>query len=235
MRTIGLIGGMSWESSAVYYDLINKKVRELLGGFHSCKSIMVTVDFAEVEVLQHRDEWEALDKMMVASARQLEAAGADIVVLCTNTMHLCSPAIIKSISIPFLHIAEATGLEIVKKNLSKVGLLGTRFTMEKDFYKEYIYSHFGVEVIIPPPEEMEQVHRIIYQELVHGKFKDSSREIYKKIIHNLEARGAQGVILGCTEIPLLISGSDVAIPTFDTTTIHAEKAVEWALSERTGP
>lgn len=231
MKTIGLIGGMSWESSAVYYDLINKKVRELLGGFHSCKSIMVTVDFEEIVPLQHKDDWKSLDKMMADSAKQLEAAGADFVVLCTNTMHLCSQAIVENISIPFLHIAEATGLEIVKKNLKKVGLLGTKFTMEKDFYKEYIFTHFGVEVSIPPEEEMDQVHKIIYQELVHGKFKDDSRNIYKKIIHNLKRRGAEGVILGCTEIPLLISDSDVNIPCFDTTTIHAEKAVEWAIEE----
>ena len=230
MKTIGLIGGMSWESSAVYYDLINKKVREMLGGFHSCKSIMVTVDFAEIEKLQHQDEWEALDKMMVASAKQLELAGADIVVLCTNTMHLCSPAIKKNITIPFLHIAEATGMEIVKKNIKKVALLGTKFTMEKDFYKEFLQTNFGIEVIIPTQEEREQIHRIIYQELVHGQFKNNSRESYKQIIGNLEQRGAEGVILGCTEIPLLISESDVNIPTFDTTTIHAEKAVEWALA-----
>lgn len=222
---------MSWESSAVYYDLVNKKVREMLGGFHSCKNIMVTVDFAEIEVLQHQGEWKALDAMMVTSAKQLEAAGADIVVLCTNTMHLCSQAIIDNISIPFLHIAEATGLAIREKGLNKVALLGTRFTMEKDFYKAYIFDNFNIEVIIPGLDEIEEVHRIIYQELVHGKFRDDSREIYKRIIGSLEQRGAQGVILGCTEIPLLISASDVNIPTFDTTTIHAKKAVEWALQD----
>lgn len=231
MKTIGLIGGMSWESSAVYYDLVNKKVRELLGGFHSCKNIMVTVDFAEIEVLQHQDKWAELDVMMVASAKQLEAAGADIIVLCTNTMHLCYPAIMKNISVPFLHIAEATGMEIVKKNIAKVALLGTKFTMEKDFYKDYLKDKFNIEVIIPTDEEREHIHRIIYTELVHGKFKDDSREKYKEIIGKLEQRGAQGVILGCTEIPLLISDSDVNIPTFDTTTIHAEKAVEWVLAE----
>ena len=187
------------------------------------------VDFAEIEKLQHLDEWETLDKMMAAPAKQLEAAGADIIVLCTNTMHLCTPAILESISIPFLHIAEATGMEIVSKNLKKVALLGTKFTMEKDFYKAYIFNKFGIEVIIPTEEEREHIHRIIYQELVFGKFKNESRETYKQIIGNLEQRGAEGVILGCTEIPLLISDSDVNIPTFDTTTIHAEKAVEWAL------
>ena len=229
MKTIGLIGGMSWESSAVYYDLINLKVREVLGGFHSCKSIMVSVDFAEIELLQHKGEWEALDKMMADSAKQLESAGADIIVLCTNTMHLCSKAIIENTSIPFLHIAEATGMEIVRKGLKTVALLGTRFTMEKDFYKGFLNDKFGIEVIIPDLPGIEDVHRIIYTELVHGKIKDDSREIYKNIIADLELRGAQGVILGCTEIPLLISESDVNIPTFDTTTIHAKKAVEWAL------
>jgi len=231
MKTIGLIGGMSWESSVVYYELINRKVRELMGGFHSCKSIMVTVDFAEIEPLQHRGEWDKLDDMMVQAAQQLEAAGADIVVLCTNTMHLCSPAIIKNISIPFLHIAQATGEEIVAKKLKKVALLGTKFTMEKDFYKEYINTNYGVEVIIPDKAEREQIHSIIYNELVHGIFKDSSRAIYQQIIKNLENRGAEGVILGCTEIPLLISDKDVNILTFDTTTIHATHAVEWAVGD----
>lgn len=224
---------MSWESSAVYYNLINKEVKQLLGGFHSCKSILLTVDFAEIEILQHKGEWQALDKMMVEAAKQLEVAGSDIIVLCTNTMHLCVPAILKNISIPFLHIAQATGMEIVNRKLKKVALLGTKFTMEKNFYKEYIFNNFGVEVIIPTQEEREKVHNIIYGELVLGKFEDDSREIYKKIIRNLESRGAEGVILGCTEIPLLISDLDVNIPTFDTTTIHAKKVVEWALNDKT--
>ncbi len=230
MKTIGLIGGMSWESSAVYYEVINLKVRESLGGFHSCKSIMLTVDFAEIETLQHQGEWDKLDRMMADAAFQLEKAGSDIIVLCTNTMHLCSPAIIENISIPFLHIAEATGLAIIQKGITKVALPGTRFTMEKDFYKTFLNEKFGIEVIIPDLSGIEEVHRIIYTELVHGKIKDDSREIYKSIIADLERRGAQGVILGCTEIPLLISDADVNIPTFDTSTIHAEKAVAWALT-----
>lgn len=232
MKTIGLIGGMSWESSAVYYDLINKKVRELLGGFHSCKSIMLTVDFDKIQELQHLGDWDTLDKMMIESAQQLEKAGADIIVLCTNTMHLCSPAMIANISIPFLHIAEATGMEIVSQKLKKIALLGTKFTMEKDFYKGYLADKFDIETIIPTDQEREQIHNIIYQELVHGTFKDESRQVYKDIIKNLEHRGAEGVILGCTEIPLLISESDVDIPIFDTTTIHAERAVEWALQTK---
>ena len=229
MKTIGLIGGMSWESSAVYYSIINRKVREILGGFHCARSIMVTVEFAEIQRLQHAEDWKALDEIMVKAAKQLEAAGADFVVLGTNTMHLCSPAIIQNISIPFLHIAEATGLKIAGMGLKKVALLGTKFTMEKDFYKTYIFNRFGIEVIIPTETEREQIHNTIYRELVQGLIKDDSRKEFQQIIGNLEKRGAEGVILGCTEIPSLISQPDVKIPVFDTTAIHAEKAVEWAL------
>ena len=229
MKTIGLIGGMSWESSAVYYSIINRKVREILGGFHCARSIMVTVEFAEIQRLQHAEDWKALDEIMVKAAKQLEAAGADFVVLGTNTMHLCSPAIIQNISIPFLHIAEATGLKIAGMGLKKVALLGTKFTMEKDFYKTYIFNRFGIEVIIPTETEREQIHNTIYRELVQGLIKDDSRKKFQQIIGNLEKRGAEGVILGCTEIPSLISQPDVKIPVFDTTAIHAEKAVEWAL------
>jgi len=231
MKTIGLIGGMSWESSLVYYELINKKVKEVLGGFHSCKSIMISVDFAEIEKLQHQNNWKALDELMSNAAKQLELAGADIIILCTNTMHLCTSEIVKHIAIPFLHIAEATAQEIVKNKLTKVALLGTKFTMEKDFYKQILINDFGIEVLIPTSDERQLVHDIIYNELVKGKIVPESREIYKKIIHNLEKGGAQGVILGCTEIPLLISDKDVTIPIFNTTKIHAEKAVEWALKE----
>jgi aspartate racemase len=229
MKTIGLIGGMSWESSAVYYNLINRKVREKLGGFHSCKSILLTVDFARIQELQHKENWEELDKIMVQSAKQLEAGGASLIVLCTNTMHLCSPAIVQNISIPFLHIAEATGAKIAERGLKKVALLGTRFTMEKDFYKTYLFENFGIDVIIPSAIERDFIHNVIYSELVQGDIKDESRKGFQQIIENLERIGAEGVILGCTEIPLLISGSDVNIPVFDTTAIHAEKAVEWAL------
>ncbi|WP_457617631.1 aspartate/glutamate racemase family protein [Lutibacter sp.] len=229
MKTMGLIGGMSWESSAVYYEYINKKVQELKGGFHSCKNIMVSVDFAEIERLQHENNWEMLTKLMVNAAKQLEIAGADIIVLCTNTMHLCSNEIIKNISIPFLHIAEATGKEIVQRNIKKVALIGTKFTMEKDFYKGFLTANFKIEVIIPTAKERQLIHDIIYNELVVGEIKNKSRTIYKTIISNLEKRGANGVILGCTEIPLLISNTDVNIPVFNTTKIHAEKAVEWAL------
>jgi len=230
VKTIGLIGGMSWESSKVYYELINKKVNDCLGGFHSCDCIMHSVDFAVIEKLQHEDSWEELNKIMADSAQRLERAGAEFIVLCTNTMHLCSEAIVKSISIPFLHIAEATGLEIVKRDMKKVALLGTRFTMEKDFYKEVLKTKYGIEVIVPDEREREVIHNIIYKELVHGQIKDESRKNFQIIINRLASEGAEGAILGCTEIPLLISDKDVKIPTFDTTTIHAEKAVEWVIN-----
>ena len=230
MKTIGLIGGMSWESSVVYYELINKKVKAALGGFHSCKNVMVTVDFAEIEKLQHEGNWDALDAMMANAAKQLESAGADIVILCTNTMHLCTEAITDAISVPFLHIAEATAQAIKNQKLKKVALLGTKFTMEKDFYKDILIKKYGIEVLTPTEEERTEVHNIIYNELVHGQIKDASRETYKTIIKNLENQGAEGVILGCTEIPLLITATDVDITIFDTTKIHAESAVEWTLN-----
>ncbi|OJJ16135.1 aspartate racemase [marine bacterium AO1-C] len=229
MKTIGMIGGMSWESSVVYYQLVNKKAKELLGGFHNCPNIMYTVDFAEIERLQREGNWKVMDTIMADAAKRLEHAGADIVVLCTNTMHLCSEAIRASISVPFLHIAEATAQAVAAEKLTKVALLGTRFTMEKDFYKDVLVKDYGIEVIIPNEAERNQIHDIIFDELVQGEIKDESRETYQDIIKRLENEGAQGVILGCTEIPLLIQPEDVTIPTFNTTKIHAEKAVEWAL------
>jgi len=229
MKKIGLIGGMSWESSQVYYKIINEKVREVLGGFHSSKCIMESVDFAEIEKLQHKEDWDSLNKIMVDCAKNLENAKADIIVLCTNTMHLCSKEIIKNINIPFLHIAVATGEKIKEQKISKVLLLGTKFTMEKDFFKNILSEDFGIEVIIPNERDRKIVHKIIYEELVHGKIKPESKEKYRKIINNSIKNGAQGVILGCTEISLLIKSSDINIPAFDTTRIHAESAVEFAL------
>ncbi|MCK5277877.1 MAG: aspartate/glutamate racemase family protein, partial [Cyclobacteriaceae bacterium] len=230
MKIIGLIGGMSWESSVVYYEIVNKKVNELFGGFSSCKCLMYSVDFAEIETLQHKGDWGKLNKLMVDAAKKLYNGGAELIVLCTNTMHLCSEEIIKSIPVPFLHIADAAGEEIKYKNLRQVGLLGTKFTMEKDFYKQILRDKYSIETIIPDENEREEIHRIIYEELVLGKIEDDSRETYKKIINSLQERGAEGVILGCTEIPLLISSKDVEIPIFDTTRIHAEKAVKWAIN-----
>ncbi|MEW7292939.1 aspartate/glutamate racemase family protein [Aquimarina sp. 2304DJ70-9] len=230
MKTIGLIGGMSWESSALYYELLNKRVKELLGGFHSAKSILASVDFAEIEDLQRKGDWHGLNQLMVQSAKQLENAGADLIVLCTNTMHLCSEGIIKNTSIPFLHIAEATGRQIKSKGLKKVALLGTKFTMEKDFYKNTL-NDYNVEVMTPNPEDREVIHQIIYKELVLGTLKNDSKEKIKHIIKDLENQGAEGVVLGCTEIPLLIKSDDVDIPVLNTTKIHAESAVEMALKK----
>ena len=231
MKTIGLIGGMSWESSRLYYELINKKVKTMLGGFHSAKSVLISVDFDEIAKLQSKNDWESLNQMMVNAARQLENAGADMVLVCANTMHLCSEAIIKNSSLPFLHIAEATGEVIREKSLKKVALLGTKFTMEKDFYKDILTNDFGIEVLIPDIKSRDLVHDIIYKELVLGKIIDTSKEIYLKIINDLISQGAEGVILGCTEIPMLISGEDVTVPIFNTAKIHAEKAVQFALKK----
>jgi aspartate racemase len=229
MKIIGLIGGMSWESSLEYYRIVNEKTKDVLGGLSSSKCLMYSVDFGEIETLQHQGDWEKLNELMADAAIRLHKGGADVIVLCTNTMHLCSEAIMNSVPIPFIHIADATGEKIATKGLKKIGLLGTQFTMEKDFYKDALINKYGIETIIPNEEDRKEIHRIIYEELVLGKINTESREKYKEVIKRLQADGAEGVILGCTEIPLLISQEDVEIPIFDTTTIHAEKAVEWAL------
>lgn len=231
MKKIGLIGGMSWESSLVYYEIINEKIREAIGGFHSSKCVMESVDFAEIEKLQHNDDWNSLNKIMADSAKNLENAKADIIILCTNTMHLCSEEIKKNVNIPFLHIAVATGKKIKENKIKKVLLLGTKFTMEKEFFKKILKDDFDIEVIIPNESDRDIVHRIIYKELVHGKIESDSRKEYQRIINYSIKNGAEGVILGCTEIPLLIKSEDVNIPTFDTTRIHAESAVEFALKQ----
>ena len=231
MKVIGLIGGMSWESSAEYYKILNEKMKAIQGGMASCKCLMYTVDFAQIHTLQHEEDWEQLNALMADAAQRLYKGGAEVIILCTNTMHLCSEAIKAAVPIPFIHIGEATGEAIKAQQLTKVGLLGTKFTMEKDFYKKVLADKYGIETIIPDAADRDQIHQIIYGELVLGKIEDASREVFKSIIKKLEDQGAEGVILGCTEIPLLIKSTDVDIPTFDTTTIHAEKAVEWALQE----
>ncbi len=230
MKKIGLIGGMSWESTQIYYKIINEKIREILGGFHSAKCVMESVDFSEIQKLQSKDDWNALDQMMVAAATNLKNAQAEVLVICANTMHLCSHAITQEVQLPLLHIAEATGEKIKEAGLNKVLLLGTKFTMERDFFKEILIKKFGLEVLIPNEGDREIVHNIIYEELVHGKINAGSRGQYVRIIYEAFKNGAEGVVLGCTEIPLLIQQNDVALPTFDTTQIHAEKAVEFALS-----
>ncbi len=231
MKKIGLIGGMSWESSLVYYRIVNEKVREVLGGFHSCHCIMESVDFAEVEWLQHQNNWEALNEMMANAARNLEGAGAELIVLCTNSMHLCSEAITTNIGVPFLHIARATAEAIHESGVGKVLLLGTKFTMESTFYSSVLQTDFGIGVMVPGEEDRKRIHRVIYEELVHGIIQEDSREVYLDIIGKAMDEGAEGVILGCTEIPLLIAQQHVSVPVFDTTRIHAESAVKWALKQ----
>ena len=230
MKTIGLLGGMSWESSIEYYRIINETVKDRLGGLHSAKSLMYSVDFAEIEKLQHAGDWEGLTQEMIAAAKQLEKGGADFLVICTNTMHRMAPEILAPIDIPLLHIADATANAIKSHNLQTVGLLGTRFTMEGDFYRKKLEKDYELEVLIPNNEGCETVHRIIYDELVKGIIKEKSRNAYLDVIRELQTRGAEGIILGCTEIPLLVKQGDVDIPIFDTTSIHAREAVDWALN-----
>lgn len=230
MKTIGLIGGMSWESSAVYYQLINQKAKEILGGTHSARSIMYSVEFNEVEQLQHQGKWEKLTEIMIDAAQKVEKGGADFIVICTNTMHKMVPEISANISIPILHIADATAEKIKEKGIKKIGLLGTNFTMTQDFYKGKLEKDHHLEVIIPNETDRQIIHSIIYQELILGNIKEESRQKYVAIIKKMQSDGAEGVILGCTEIPLLIQQKDSPIPVFDTTKIHAEKAVEFALS-----
>lgn len=231
MKTIGLIGGMSFESSIEYYKIINEIVRERLGGNHSAKCLMYSVDFEEIEVLQHENKWKELTDTMIDIATRLKNAGADFIVICTNTMHKMAKEIEESAEIKVLHIAEAAGQEVINIKMHKVGLLGTKFTMEGDFYKKVLKDKFDIDVIIPDKEEMEIVHDVIYNELCKGEIKKTSKEKYIEIINNLALKGAEGIILGCTEIPLLIKQEDVNVKVFDTTTIHAVAAVEFAVGK----
>jgi aspartate racemase len=229
MKTIGLLGGMTWHSTVEYYRLINTGVHSRLGKSHSAKCLLYSVDFEELETLQNEGGWEALDGMMAEAAAKLERAGAELIVICANTMHRTAPRVEASISVPLLHIADATAGEIRKLNLKTVGLLGTRYTMELDFYRDRLESLHGLRVLTPGEADRNVVHDIIYKELGHGVIKESSREAYRAVIRGLHERGAEGVILGCTEIPLLIKPGDYPLPLFDTTAIHAAAAVEMAL------
>lgn len=229
MKSIGLIGGMSWESSAQYYAIINREVRDRLGAPHSAKVLMQSLDFGEIERLQHDGKWDALGDRMADSAMALEAGGADMIVLCTNTMHKLADRIEAASKLPFLHIADPTAEAIKRQGMSRIGLLGTAFTMEQDFYRGRLESEHGLEVLIPADADRAEVHRVIYEELVAGEVKESSRGAYRDIIARLVERGAQGVILGCTEIMLLVDEEDSAVPLFDTTTLHALAAVDAAL------
>lgn len=232
MRTIGLIAGMSWESSAEYYRILNEEVARRLGGLHSAKIVMVSIDFARLEAQQTSGRWDEAAADLVQVARQLEAAGAECVLICANTMHIAAPAVQAAVSIPLLHIADAAGERARAAGLSRVALLGTRYTMEEGFLKDRLRERFGLEVLIPPETKRGQVHRVIFEELVLGKILPQSKETYLRIIDDLVKQGAQGVILGCTEIGLLIQQSDRPnVPFFDTVRVHAEAAVDWALQE----
>ncbi|MBW2442704.1 MAG: aspartate/glutamate racemase family protein [Deltaproteobacteria bacterium] len=231
MKTIGMIGGMSWESSIEYYRIINQTVRARLGGLHSAKSIMVSVEFAEIEALQHQNQWDELATIMIDAARSLERGGADFVIICTNTMHKLYDDVQNAIDIPMLNIADATAARIKADGIDRVALLGTRFTMEEDFYKGRLKDRFGLDVIIPAKDEMEIVHGVIYDELCAGMIKPDSKQKYAAIIRRLISTGARGIILGCTEIGLLVKPEDSSVPLFDTAEIHAQAAVRYALTE----
>jgi len=230
MRTIGLLGGMSWESTALYYRRINEAVRDRLGGLHSARIAMISVDFAEIEAMQAAGAWDEAGEALAAEAQRLEAAGADGVVLCTNTMHRVADAIEAATRVPLLHLADATAARVRAAGVRRVGLLGTRFTMEQDFYRGRLEAH-GLEVLVPNEAERERIHQVIFGELCLGRVEDGSRRAAAAMVEALAERGAEGVIEGCTEITLLDLGELTALPRFDTTAIHAEAAVDWALAE----
>jgi len=229
MKRIGLIGGMSWESSAEYYRLINEGVKARLGGFHSAECVLYSVDFAEIEALQHVGKWAETAQILSRVAKDVEAAGADVIVLCTNTMHIVAPEIESAVRIPLLHIADATAQRICARGFRRIGLLGTRYTMEEEFYKGRLTRKHGLDVLVPDLPGREIVHRVIYQELVFGRIDPASRRQFLAIIERLVRAGAEGIILGCTEIGLLVKQEDSPVPLFDTTRIHAEAAVDFAL------
>ena len=231
MKTIGMLGGMSWESTATYYREINEGIKQNLGGLHSAKICLYSVDFDEIEKLQHTDDWDTAAMVLAEGARKIEAGGADFLIICTNTMHRVASEIEQAISIPLLHIADATALKLKDDNITRVGLLGTRFTMEHNFYKSRITELFGIEVLVPESDERSLLHTVIYDELCLGKIENTSRQQCLEIISRLFARGAQAVILGCTEIALLISQDHTNIPLYDTTVIHANQAVSYALKD----
>lgn len=230
MKTIGLIGGMSWESTVEYYRIINQEVGRRLGGFHSAKILMHSVDFGDIEGLMQEGSWDAIGSHMATIAKTLERNGTDVILLCTNTVHKVANSIEIAIEVPFIHIADATGGAIASMGLEKVGLLGTRYTMEGDFYRERLTEKFGLSILIPSNETRGIVNEVIFNELCHGVINPSSRDRFKEVVHELVGRGAEGIILGCTEIPLLIKEGDSPVPLFDTTRLHALKAVDFALA-----
>lgn len=228
MKTLGLIGGLSWESSTEYYRYINTFVKEELGGLNSAKCLMHSFNFAEIVEMQHNGEWEKATQAMVDAAKKLEGGGADAIVICTNTMHKMADDLEKNVVIPLIHIADATAAKIKEQGLDAVGLLGTNFTMEQDFYKERLKKH-GIDVVVPDGEDRKIVHNVIYEELCQGVVKEASKKAYLEILSRLADKGAQGVVLGCTEIPLLINQNDTSMPLFDTTYLHSKAAAEFAM------
>jgi aspartate racemase len=230
-KVIGLLGGMSWESSAEYYRLINEGVRDRLGSLHSARCLLWSFDFAEIEALQHAGRWDEATALLIDAAQRLERGGADIVVICTNTMHRMADAVQAAIKLPLLHIADPTAERIKAAGLRRIGLLGTAFTMEQDFYKGRLGAKHGLEILVPEAADRAAVHRIIYEELVQGRIEPASRQVYRDVMARLVAAGAEAIILGCTEIMLLVRPEDSAVPLFDTTAIHAEAAIAFALSE----
>ena len=230
MKTIGLIGGMSWQSSIEYYRIVNEEVEARLGGLHSAKSVMYSVDFAEVEALQHRGEWRAATRIMAQAARSVERGGADFFIICTNTMHKMAPAVQDAVRIPLLHIADATADKVKARGVRKVGLLGTRFTMEEDFYKGRLVQAHGLDVVTPDARGRDDVHRVIYEELCKGRVEQGSKRRYCEVVEELVGLGSEAVILGCTEIGLLLGQADSPVPLFDTTRLHAVAAVDYALA-----
>ena len=232
MKTLGLLGGMSWESTVPYYRIINETVRERLGGLHSARLILYSVDFHDIERLQQAGAWDEAGTILADAARALEAAGAEGLALCTNTMHKVAPAIEAAVTIPLLHIADPTAAAVKAAGLHAVGLLGTRFTMEQDFYRGRLMEQHGLTVIIPDPADRAIVHRVIYEELCQGDLRPESRAQYRAIMQRLIEAGAEGIILGCTEIALLVGPDDAPVPLFDTTRLHARSAARWAMQRR---
>ena len=230
MKTMGLIGGMSWESTVTYYRLINEGIRARLGGHHSARLLLFSVDFAEIDRLQQRQAWEEAGRLLAAAGKALETGGAEFILLCTNTMHNVAPAIVRELRVPLLHIADPTAEAVRHACIGTVGLLGTRFTMEQDFYVGRLRENHGLDVVVPEAADRDTVHRVIYGELVQGRVLEPSRQELHAIIARLKARGAQGVILGCTELSMLVAPAELTLPCFDTTALHARRAVDLALS-----
>ncbi len=229
MKTLGLIGGMSWESTVPYYRFINEAIKARLGGLHSARLVLYSVDFEQIARLQHAGDWDAAGNVLADAAQRLERAGAEALVICTNTMHKVAPAIEAKVRIPVLHVVDAVATEIRAAGFRKVGLLGTRFTMEQPFYAQYLARH-GLATLVPEQADRDLVHRVVYEELCLGKIVDASREAYRRIMAKLVTQGAEAIILGCTEISMLVGAQDASVPLFDTTAIHARKAAEWSVA-----